>query len=341
MHFPRFLTLMALASLCSFLPVLPAQIPVPLPPAVTEKQPNPIEGERPWGELPEAEVEKIRAALPQAAAVPSPKARKVLVFYRTDSYPHASIPHWNKCLELLGRKTGAFEATFSQSYADLMPERLRDFDAVFFNNTCRMRTPEPVKAALLDFISSGKGFAGNHGAGDNWHDWPEGKELLGAEFVTHPYGRIQIKVDDPRSPLTAAFGGRSFGYQDEIYAFKTPYSREKLRVLLSIDYPSSPEVAKAEQNMLKRAAEDNARPFDKAALDAVRADKDYALAWIRRWGQGRLFYCALGHRAEVTFDPAMVQFYLAGIQYVLGDLKAEDAPSGPLPAAPPAANSQN
>jgi len=81
--------------------------------------------------------------------------------------------------------------------------------------------------------------------------------------------------------------------------------------------------------MLKRAAENpNARQFDKDSLAAVREDKDYALAWIRAWGKGRLFYCALGHRAEVTLDPTMVKFYLAGIQYALGDLKADDRPSG-------------
>jgi hypothetical protein len=230
-----------------------AQTPAPLPQAVTEKQPNPVNGERPWAELQQGEIDKITAALPQQAPAIPAKPRKLLVFYRTDNYPHASIPHWNKCIELLGQKTGAFTVTLSQSYGDLMPEKLSTYDAVFFNNTCRMNTPAPVKAALLDFLASGKGFAGNHGAGDNWHDWDEGKELLGAEFVTHPYGRIQIKVDDPNNPLTAAFAGRSFGYQDEIYAFKAPYSREKLRVLLSIDYPNSPEVAKAEQTMLKRA----------------------------------------------------------------------------------------
>ena len=63
----------------------------------------------------------------------------------------------------------------------------------------------PVKAALLEFIARGKGFAGNHGAGDNWHDWPEGKEIIGAEFLTHPFGRIQIKVDDPGNPVAAVF----------------------------------------------------------------------------------------------------------------------------------------
>ena len=325
------------AVLLGLLTQVGAQIPAPLPPAVTEKPPASINGERPWAELQQTEIDKITAALPGKAQAAPAKPRKLLVFYRTDGFPHASIPHWNKCIELLGQKTGAFSVTLSQSYGDLMPEKLREYDAVFFNNTCRMKTPEPVKAALLAFIESGKGFAGNHGAGDNWHDWEEGKEMLGAKFVTHPYGRIQIKVDDAKSPLTEAFAGKSFPYSDEIYAFKEPYNREKLRVLLSIDYPNSPEVAKAEQTMIKRAADPNARQFDKDALSAVRADKDYALAWVRAWKKGRLFYCELGHRAEVTFDPAMVKFYLAGIQYALGDLKAEDAPSGPLlPTAPTA-----
>jgi type 1 glutamine amidotransferase len=320
--------------LCDLTTSAVAQNPAPLPKAVVVQQipGNLKNGERPWPELPESEVAKIRAALPDKAQVSPAKPRKLLVFYRTDGFPHASIPHWNKCIELLGQKTGAFTVTLTQSYDDLTPEKLKDFDALFFNNTCRMKTPEPVKAALMDFVKSGKGFAGNHGAGDNWHDWPEGKEMLGCKFVTHPYGRIQIKVDEAQSPLTAAFGGQAFPYQDEIYAFTEPYSRDKLRVLLSIDYLSSPDVAKSEERLKLRAAAADAKDSEKRDIAAVRADKDYALAWVRPWGKGRVFYCALGHRAEVTFDPAMVKFYLAGIQYALGDLQADDKPSGPAPA---------
>jgi type 1 glutamine amidotransferase len=189
-----------------------------------------------------------------------------------------------------------------------------------------MNTPDNVKTALQAFVKSGKGFVGNHGAGDNWHDWPEGKEMLGAEFITHPYGRIQIKVDDPASPLTSVFGGKAFPFSDEIYAFKEPYSREKLHLLLSIDYPNSPEVAKAEAKLKERAAAPDARQVDKDWIIAARPDHDYAIAWIRRWGEGRVFYCALGHVHEATWNPNIVRFNLAGIQYALGDLKADDAP---------------
>jgi type 1 glutamine amidotransferase len=328
MKIPVFLSRSPVRALLVFAAISPlaAQTPAPLPKAVVEKPiPGKLKnGERPWQELPEAEVEKIRAALPDKAQATPAKPRKLLVFYRTDGFPHASIPHWNKCIELLGQKTGAYTVTLTQNYDDLLPDKLKEYDALFFNNTCRMKTPEPVKAAVQDFVKSGKGWVGNHGAGDSWHDWPEGKEMLGCKFVCHPFGAIQIKVDDPESPLTAVFGGKSFPHRDEIYAFTDPYSREKLRVLLSIDYPNSPEVAKSEETLRKRAAAPEAKDRDREFLAAVRADKDYALAWIRPWEKGRVFYCALGHSAEVTFDPAMVKFYLAGIQYAIGDLKAAD-----------------
>jgi len=265
------------ALLLSILTSVTVALAVP-PAKVPDKLPN---GERPWADPDAEDTKQIMAAVPDHAPATPAKPRRLLVFYRTDGFPHSSIPYWNKLIVEMGRKTGAYTATLSQSYDDLTAEKLKDYDAVFFNNTCRMNTPAPVKAALLDFIASGKGFAGNHGAGDNWHDWTEGKELIGAKFVTHPYGRIQIKVDDPKNPVAAVFEGKGFVYSDEIYAFKEPYSRDKLRVLLSIDYPNSPDVAKAEQTLIKRAAEPNARQVDKDSLAAVRADKDYALAWIR------------------------------------------------------------
>lgn len=291
---------------------------------IPDRLPN---GERPWADPEEAELQKIMAALPDKPQVAPQKPRRLLVFCRTDGFPHSSIPYWNKMVVELGKKTGAFEATVSQSYADLSADSLKNYDAVFFNNTCRMNTPDNVKTALQAFVKSGKGFAGNHGAGDNWHDWPEGEEMLGAEFVCHPYGRIQVKLDDPQSPLNAVFEGKPFIYQDEIYAFKEPYSRAKLRVLLSIDYANSPDVPKAEAKLKERAVAPDAKQSDKDFVAAARDDHDYGLAWIRRWGEGRVFYCVFGHVHESTWNPAVVRFYLAGIQYALGDLKADDTPS--------------
>ncbi len=278
------------------------------------KLPN---GEREWPEVSASVVETIRATLPEKAPVAPKQPRKLFVFYRADRFAHLSIPDWNKMLDLLGRKTGAFQPTFSQNYDDITPDGLKPFDAVFFNNTCGMSMPESAKVALMRYVRSGGGFAGNHGAGDTWHDWPEGLAMLGAEFVAHPFSKVQVKVDDPASPLTAVFAGKPFPFTDEIYAFKSPYSRNDLRVLLSVDYANSPEVRKTEERLRERA--------EKSAA-AVRADHDYAISWVRRWDRGRVFYCSLGHRPEVVRDPAIIRYYLAGIQYALGDLEADDTP---------------
>ena len=61
---------------------------------------------------------------------------------------------------------------------------------------------------------------------------------------------------------------------------------------------------------------------DKGLESAPRKDHDFALSWIQKVGQGRVFYEALGYN-----NPDMLAHILAGMQYALGDLKADDSPS--------------
>jgi type 1 glutamine amidotransferase len=58
-----------------------------------------------------------------------------------------------------------------------------------------------------------------------------------------------------------------------------------------------------------------------------RADKDHAVSWIKGYGEGRGGYCSLGHNNAVYWNRAVAAHYLAGIQYALGDLTADDTPS--------------
>ncbi|MBM4090564.1 MAG: hypothetical protein FJ276_14250 [Planctomycetes bacterium] len=65
-----------------------------------------------------------------------------------------------------------------------------------------------------------------------------------------------------------------------------------------------------------------------------------AIAWIQQVGKGRVFYCSFGHDGRIFRDPRILQFYLDGIQYALGDLQADATPSAmldpqPKPALPP------
>jgi type 1 glutamine amidotransferase len=141
--------------------------------------------------------------------------------------------------------------------------------------------------------------------------WPEFNTMMGAFFKWHwnDGQPITVKVDEPNHPLNAAFGGKSWDIVDETYTFsRDTYSRRNLRVLTSVDYS-------------KMSAQ------DKAKENNPRDDGDYALSWIRAAGKGRVFYEAHGHNENVYAHKLFVQHVLAGMQYVIGDLKADDSPS--------------
>lgn len=219
------------------------------------------------------------------------------------------------------------------------------------------------RKALLDFVRGGKGLAGIHAASDSYHrsakpagapraagpraggppagnrggprpvgptgfpvqppatqlgpddqvgTWPEFNKMLGGFFKFHwnDGQLIHVKVDEPNHPLNAAFKGKpQLQIIDETYTFgRDTYSRQNLRVLTSVDYA-------------KMSAE------DKAKEQYPRDDGDYALSWIRREGKGRVFYEAHGHNEKVYAIAPLLEHVLAGIQYVLGDLEADDSPS--------------
>jgi hypothetical protein len=58
-----------------------------------------------------------------------------------------------------------------------------------------------------------------------------------------------------------------------------------------------------------------------------RKDGDFALAWVKRHGKGRVFYSAIGHKTEIWWNPQILNFYLDGIQFAMGDLDADTTPS--------------
>jgi len=143
--------------------------------------------------------------------------------------------------------------------------------------------------------------------------WPEFNKMIGGYFKWHWLDpqHITVKIDDPKSPLTAMFHGQSFDINDETYTYEqNSFSRSNVHVLTSIDYA-------------KMSDEDKAK---EPAANA-RTDHDFALSWIRREGQGRVFYEAHGHNEKIYAMKPMLEHVLAGIQYAIGDLKADDAPS--------------
>ena len=257
--------------------------------------------------VPEEELQRITAAIPEKPTVSPAHPRKLLLFNLCKGFKHDSIPYVEAALHAMGKKTGAFTVTVSEDVQVFAPQSLGQYDAVCFNNTTGELFDDPaLKKSLVDFVKDGKGIIGIHAATDCFYNWPEYGEMMGGYFDGHPWNeRVGVKVDEPAHPVVAAFGGQPFEISDEIYQFRLPYSRYNLRVLLSLE----------------------ARKTDMSKPGIRRTDGDFAVSWIRGYGKGRVFYCSLGHRSEVFWNPMIMKHYLDGIQFAMGDLAADATPS--------------
>ena len=270
---------------------------------------------------------RIEAALPQKAPALPKRPRKLLIFDLNVGYGngHPSIPTANEAFSRMGKKTGAFETVVSRDPTVFRRESLKNFDAVFLNNTVGNLFEDPaLRQSLLEFVYAGGGLMGVHGtsvAFTRWQeggqeDWPEFAVMLGMRGAHHRANTEQVvmKLEEPDHPVVACFGGQGIPLQDEFFRPVGTYSRNRDRVLLGLD--------------LEKTGLAN-EPHD----GCYREDKDYAMAWVRQYGRGRVFYTAFGHHPAIFENPKLLPFYLAGTQFVLGDLPAPTLPSGKLTPA--------
>ena len=197
-------------------------------------------------------------------------------------------------LQAIGTESGMFTVEFCRTAADVRAKLtlagLATVDGVFFANTTG-DLGIPDLSAFLAWIAGGKSFAGAHSASDTYHGSPAYLEMLGGEFVTH--GAIveaEVRVNDPANPVVAHLAPR-FRITDEWYRFRG--TGGGLNVLLSFD----------------RAPPDG--------LPGAGERADLPLAWQKSHGEGRVFYSALGHRAEVWDDPRFRVHLREGIRWAL------------------------
>lgn len=267
----------------------------------------------------------IEAAIPERAIVSPRKRRQLLIFDLNVGYGgHPSIETANTAFELMGKRTGAFETVISKDPSMFERESLGQFDAVFFNNTVgNLFDDAALRRNLVEFVYAGGGLMGVHGtsvAFTRWpgayEDWPEFGVMLGARGANHRESteHVFIKLDDPGHPVNQSFAPEGFDYRDEFFRFHEVYSRNRVRVLMSIDTTKT--------------------KFDgQPRGNCIRDDDDYALAWVRQYGRGRVFYSTIAHNPYVFQDRKMLQFHLAAAQFALGDLDAPTIASAKLTPA--------
>ncbi len=270
---------------------------------------------------------KIEASLPDEAFATPVEKRKLLVFSRTNGFRHKSIDTGKLALQLLGHNTGAFETVISDDLANFDADKLKEFSAVCFLNTtgevfsaskkemasmsdsdkkADQIKVEKLQRNLMAFIKGGGGFIGIHSATDTFYQWPEYGEMMNGYFWGHPWSSstsVSIKVDPGKEahPLVSMFEGENLEFQEEIYQYKDPYNSQNVNILLRLD------TEKSEMNV----------------KGIRRTDNDFGVSWNRDWGEGRVFYCSLGHNHHIYSNEKVLKHYLAGIQWAIGDYKID------------------
>jgi type 1 glutamine amidotransferase len=258
---------------------------------------------------------KIDAAIPNKPIAAPKRARKLLVIESLEGMSHNTIPLTNVMIQRMGEKTGAWTTVFSNDLSNLRYPKVKEYDAIFLNSIVGEFLPDPsLRADLVRYVNEGGGIGGIHGTPWASRNWDEFAEMIGAQSAPHRIENGILKVYDKDNPIVRPFNYEDLPFREEYYRFEDSGNGrlrwDKVRVLLVVDLDEKVPAS-----------------TDKPWTGYKRPDKVYPVAWIRDYGKGRVFYNSMGHMNETFMRPEIVGHFLAGMQYMLGDIEANATPN--------------
>ncbi len=248
----------------------------------------------------------------QSPAPQAPRKKRLLCIGAVKGFQHDATSHGLATLWKIGQESGLWD-TYIRTDTQLLTKKKLDgnaktldyFDAIVFYTTGELDMDAQQKADLLSFVrDDGKGFIAVHSGIDTFYEWPEYGDMTGGYFDLHPWNQFNapVVVEDPSNPIVAHFP-KEFSIMDEIYQVKN-FSRDKVRVLMSLD----------------------ASKIDLKNKNIRRTDKDFAVAWLRNYGKGRVFYSSFDHREDAWNRPDVQKMYLEAVKWAMGMSQADATP---------------
>lgn len=239
--------------------------------------------------------------------------------------PNGERSYSEKVLMGLGEKEG-ISFTFSKDGSLFSPEYLAGFDVVFFYTSGSLQNVgtdgHPAitavgKQALLDWVSAGGGFMAVHAGSDSYHtyesfDGNPPKDKRGHRYEYH---------GDASDPYIKMLGGEFINHGPQQVATATVVDNAFPGMELLGD---SIEVMEEWYSLKEFAADDHVLlVMDTEGMDGKPYERpDYPLSWARMFGEGRVYYNAMGHREDV-WDSEYYQSMLAGaIKWTSGNVDA-------------------
>ena len=229
----------------------------------------------------------------------SPNKPAILIFEKITGFRDVpALEAARKALKKIGDKRG-WQTVFAENAGVINEKDLSRFDAVVWNNVSGDALTLTQRQAFRDFIESGGGFVGIHGAGGDpvyFWDWYV-DELIGARFIGHTWDpqfqEARVIVERPGTGISDGLP-EEWKMNEEWYSFDSSPRTKGAEIALSIDETSYSLVG-----------------YQGADITMG----DHPLAWSKCVGAGRAFYTALGHRPEVYKEKNSDQVLEQGIAW--------------------------
>lgn len=158
-------------------------------------------------------------------------------------------------------------------------DKLKALDLIIPEITMSKITPEQLNP-ILEAVKNGTGIAGVHGGmGDSFRNETEYQFMVGGQWVAHPGGIIEYDVDivDDKHAITAGLNKRIHMKSEQYYMHVDPVNH----VLATTKFA-----------------------FNGAVMP---------VAWTKTYGNGKVFYCSLGHVAADLENPDVLELIIRGM----------------------------
>ncbi len=176
-------------------------------------------------------------------------------------------------------RSNGFETEISDTLDAFKDEaKLKSFDLIVLTWTMGTITREQLRP-LLEAVKSGVGIAGVHGGlGDAFRNETEYQFMIGGQWVAHPGGdgvEYEVHIEPIDDPITR--GLHDFRVRSEHY-------------YMHVD------------------------PGNRVLATTRFGDVVMPVTWTKMYGKGRVFYCSLGHVAQVfEQDPQILIMVTRGM----------------------------